>query len=423
MRLLLSFIKKELLLFVRSPDELLVLLAMPLLLIMILGFALGSLMNGDVQSFSGKVALVNHSNEEEEMELFLEKLTDLPIPTEAKEQMEMGAKSLLPITMLKEQIFNNEELESILTLEEVPSSELEELKTAEQYSAIIEVPPHFTSKILELLFIEEKEIPALTVYSNEGKELSSAIVEDIVGNFQEQYSVWANLGKEGLLNPDAIYVPTQSLATVESLSKKEPIGAFTYYTIGMGVMFILFIASSVSSRSFLEKKWNVLDRILLANVPAWAYAGAVFISTIVLAALQMLILYGVAAIAYGVHWPQFSPFFLISLALALATGGIAVLLMAINHRLGSESASKLFMSAFVAVLSFVGGSFTPVGNISELLVQIGQLTPNGAAMTAYMKVMQGAGVNEIIGHLFVLLGTAAVLIVSAWFTFPRKERA
>lgn len=380
-------------------------------------------MNDDVQSFSGKVALVNHSNEEEEMELFLEKLTDLPIPPEAKAQMEIGVKSLLPITMLKEQIFKNEELESILTLEEVPVSKLAELKMAEKYSAIIEVPPHFTSKILETLFIEEKEPPSLTVYSNEGKELSSAIVEDIVGNFQEQYSIWANLGKEGLLDPNSIHIPTHSLATVESLSNKEPIGAFTYYTIGMGVMFILFIASSVSSRSFLEKKWNVLDRILLANVPAWAYAGAVFISTIVLAALQMLILYGVAAIAYGVHWPQLSPFFLISLALALATGGIAVLLMAINHRLDSESASKLFMSAFVAVLSFVGGSFTPVGNISELLVKIGQLTPNGAAMTAYMKVMQGAGVHEIIDHLFVLFGIAVVLIASAWFIFPRKERA
>ena len=42
-----SFIKKELLILVRSPQELLILLGMPLLLITILGFALGSVLEGD----------------------------------------------------------------------------------------------------------------------------------------------------------------------------------------------------------------------------------------------------------------------------------------------------------------------------------------------------------------------------------------
>ncbi|MEK3889536.1 ABC transporter permease [Bacillus sp. FSL K6-3431] len=422
MRIFLSFIKKELLLFVRNPQELLVLLGMPLLLITILGFALGSVLDGDQQPVKGKVALILHTSEAEDFADFKEKIAEMPLPDEARDHLYEQTESLLPITMLKKEIFGQKELQSIIMLEEQPVSQLQEIKNDGRYSAIIEVPAHFTIQMLESLFMEEKVVPALTVYSNEGKELSAAIVEDIVAIFQERYSVWGALGREGLLGDEIPVMTADVDGAVETLTKKE-ISAFSYYAVGMSVMFVLFIASSVSSLSFMEKKWNVFDRILLANVPRWSYVASVFFSAKVIAFLQLMILYAGSAVFYGVRWPNIAGFLCVTLSLCSAVGGIAVLLMAINSRLNSEAASKLFMSGFVAVIAFIGGSFTPVGNMSEWMEKIGQLTPNGAAMSAYLELLRGGTIASVADRILVLLLLAGVLSVVTWLIFPRKGGA
>ncbi|MFK4998622.1 hypothetical protein ACI2OX_18950 [Bacillus sp. N9] len=100
-----------------------------------------------------------------------------------------------------------------------------------------------------------------------------------------------------------------------------------------------------------------------------------------------------------------------------------MLLMALNHLLNTEAASNLFMTSFVAVLSFVGGSFVPVGGMSDVMEHVGRYTPNGAAMAAYFDIFQGAGVIGVLDHVLLLLLIAAILSTVAWFVFPRKAGA
>lgn len=423
MRVLLSFIKKEFLLVLRNRQELLVLVAMPLILITILGFALSAFLDGEVSPITGEAALIMHTSEDEEFNIFMSELSKLQLPEEAKLQIEKQAEALLPITILQSEIFGDSQLQSVITLTELPVSQLQEAKEAEQYSAIIEVPEQFTSKMLKSLFIEETEVPALTVYSNESKELSAGIVEDVVKSFQEQFSLYAGLGREGFQMEEGTMLSANVSGTVETLTKKEPIGAFSYYTIGMSVMFVLFIAATVSSQTFLEKKRHVFDRILLTNVPRLTYVTSVFFSTFIIALFQLAILYTGAAVFYGVYWPDLVALLCVTLALCSAVAGFAVLLMAMNNRLGTDSSTKLFMSAFVPVIAFLGGSFTPVGSMSDWMVKIGELTPNGAALSAFMDVQQGAGVAEVTDHLSVLLILTVALFAVAILTFPRKAGA
>ena len=255
------------------------------------------------------------------------------------------------------------------------------------------------------------------------RNFTAAIVEEVVGVFQEQYSVWAALGREGLLNGDGAVMSADVSGAVETLTKKEPIGAFSYYAVGMSTMFVLFIASGVGGGSYQEKKWNVYDRVILSNIPSWAYVISIFFSAFLVVFCQLGILFLGADLFYGVRMPDITAFICVTLALCAAVGGIAVLLMAMNFRLNSEAPSKLFMSGFVAVLAFIGGSFTPVGQMSETMAKIGNLSPNGAAMSAYLDVLQGAGVTEVTNHIFVMLILAAVLSVIGWLVFPRKVGA
>src|SRR5690625_6912958 len=63
---------------------------------------------------------------------------------------------------------------------------------------------------------------------------------------------------------------------VEAIAKdfgwvKEPVDAKEYYTIGMAVMNVLFIASTIGSYAYREKRTHVFNRIIVADIPRWKY--------------------------------------------------------------------------------------------------------------------------------------------------------
>jgi ABC-2 type transport system permease protein len=415
-----SLIWKEFKVFIRNPQELLVLLLMPLILITILGFALSAFFTDNASPITGKVAIIQHGDEEKELSRFMQSLSDSSVPEPAIQQIELRVKELLPVQMLRERVFGNEELSEVLVLEEITPAQIDEVKDDGEYSAIIEVPEGFSENLLHSIFIEERVVPELTIYENEEKDYSSAFVSDVVEQFKEQFSLMASLGREGMLAEGETFGEMEVAGAIETVTKQEPIGAFSYYTVGMSVMFVLFLAGHIGTNSFMEKQQHVYDRIRLANVPNTVYLLGVFLSGFALAVIQLCILYGGAALMYGVHWTNIKEFLVITISLSSVVGSIGVLLTVINHRIGSDSASKLYGNAGVAILAFLGGSFTQVGNISETIQVIGNLTPNGAAMTAYLNVLQGAELADIQVYLWTLLIEVIVLLAAASLLSMRK---
>ncbi|CAM5212130.1 ABC-2 type transport system permease protein OS=Ureibacillus acetophenoni OX=614649 GN=SAMN05877842_102183 PE=4 SV=1 [Ureibacillus acetophenoni] len=67
------------------------------------------------------------------------------------------------------------------------------------------------------------------------------------------------------------------------MNLKQQISASTYYTFSMTVMFILFLAGSIASQSYIEKDSHIFDRILLAQVHPLIYLLSIVVSTIILA--------------------------------------------------------------------------------------------------------------------------------------------
>ncbi|WP_391207286.1 ABC transporter permease [Psychrobacillus sp. L4] len=402
----LAFMKKQFLLFVRRRQELLILLVMPFVLISILGFALGPIMDGDGQAIQLKVAIVEHASEKQELEEIKNQFGEIP-----------NVITLLPLHILKDQIFNSEEVKSFITLDEISVDKLEQAKKDSEYDAIIEVPEHFTSQTIQAVFLENQITPELILYTNETKSLSANIIQSLIDSFQQQYSRMVLLGKSELLvNPMDVDI----ISDIQTIDDRKPVGAKSYYTIGMSVMFVLFAASSASTLAYNEKRLHLFDRILLANVSRWSYLLSIFTSTLLLVFTQLMILFGGTYLFYGVKFPTITTFLLVSLMLSFVIGSIATLLSSINYRVNSQSASNLFQSVFVAMLAFLGGSFFEVSSFSDFFNMAGNLTPNGAAMSAYIKLMQGDSLVEISNHLYELAILTIILLSIAITLFPKK---
>ncbi|MFD2358591.1 ABC transporter permease [Saccharococcus thermophilus] len=307
------------------------------------------MMKNDSPAIRAKVALIERGNEQADLQKFVHDLENLGIPPEQKQMMTNAAKQMLPVTALKNDVLGSKELKPYITLVTAKPSELEKIRKDKSYTAIIEIPRQFTYSVLQSVFLGKKQQPTLSFYTNEQKEISSKIVEDIVKTFQERYSTFSALGKSGLLNSSFSMPAVHVQGKVETVTKREPINAVTYYMVGMSVMFVLYIASNIGSYAFQEKQLHVFNRILLANVSKWSYMIGIFISSVLLAFLQLSLLYGVTSIIYHIRWPHITAFFAVTLALCFAVGGLSVLLTSLNYRLNSEHMSNFFASIVVTV--------------------------------------------------------------------------
>ncbi|MGG1292311.1 ABC transporter permease [Bacillus smithii] len=411
-----SLVKKQLLLLLRNRQELLVLLGMPFLLITILGVALGSVMDGGDEPIKGKVAIIIQGNEQKDKEKLIQEIKQSSIPQQQKQNLIEGTQSFSPIEQLKG-IFNSPNVKKYMEVSIKGRTDLDDIRKKRDVSAVIVVPKHFSYNVYRHVFLGEKRVPQLTFYQNDGKMAALAAL-DIVRSYRDQLTTNTAMTKNGI-RFNGNHHPAE--ISMESVTKRKPLKAITYYTVGMSVMFVLYIVSQVSTYAFQEKESHAFDRMVLANIPIFKYVFGTFLSAFVLALLQILILYGAVEIVYGVKWPNWFSFLAISISLSASVGGLAVLMMAINFRSQSESASTFFSSAIVSVFAFVGGSFFPVGQISNVFRWLGNATPNGAGMNAYLKLLQGYGFTEVVGSFGYLLALSICLFMIGWMIFPRKE--
>lgn len=415
-----QIVKKQGLVLLRNPQQLLLLIGLPIILISILGAALGNLMEGTTPDIQIKVGMIENGDEEAQIERFIQDLENKSLPKEAVEQIESYKQQMAPIRMLKETIFGSNELVEIVELHQVEISKKDVIIGDDSYDALIEVPENFTYDALEFMFLNEQSQPTLEVFQNEGSAIGFSVVNDILEKFQEQLTLGTFIKKKGMDQRVLQVAEGEVTSETVSLNQRKPVIAKDYYAVGMAVMNVLFIASTIGAMAFLEKKMHVFDRMILAKMSRWTYFIGIFLSTSIFAFLQLLIIYGFSWVVYGVQWPDLLSFFTVTFAYAMAVGGIGVLLTALSYRINSEIITNFFSSIIVTIFAFLGGSFFPIGDSSNLIQKLGDLTPNGAGMSAYLAILRGDGISTISNHLVFLVIFALVAIIIAAMSFPKR---
>lgn len=418
--MLFPIIKKQLFMLMRNPVEILLLIGLPIILIVILGNALSSWMNGETPAITGKIAILEREDEGRQLEQFLEDMKKMGLPEETIQYFEQEIDTIAPIRLLKENVFGSEELQDMFQIEEVNLSDKEKILNDDGYTMLLEVPENFTYDTLRTMVLGEKREAELIIYENDQQQIAAGILKNVLGQFQEKLTKETFL-QQNQLDSGLVLANNENLANeIIPIEEKNPINAKKYYTVGMATMNVLFIASVIGSFAFLEKKTQVFDRIILANVSRWLYFVGILISSALFAFLQLLIIYGFSWIVFDVAFPDAYAFFMMTGIYALAVGGIAVLLTAISYRLESETLTNFFSGVIVTIMAFIGGSFFPIGDSSEIIQQLGNYTPNGASMSAYLALLRGDGFAEIADHLTFLVLFAFASTVMAAMTFPKR---
>lgn len=208
-------------------------------------------------------------------------------------------------------------------------------------------------------------------------------------------------------NSPAIAVRAQ---TVDSARKVLPEG-FSYSAPTMLVLFV-FINSLAGGGAIIEtKRLGIYERASAAPVAVRSIVIGETLCYFAMAILQSVLIVGVGAIAFGVSWGDPVAAVLLVGTWALVGTGTGVLAGTVFRT--PEQASAIGPSVGIA-FGMLGGCMWPLEIVPSAMRTAGHLVPHAWAVDAWTTLLSRDGsVGDILTPLLVLLGFAAVLLVTA----------
>lgn len=413
------FLRKDVRLQLRDFQELALLLLMPIILIGILGLALGQFLTGGPVQLSITAALVVQDDPAAGRAEFMSRLAQSDMPVPQRLALTAASVAVQPVEMLRSMLLSPE-LGEFMTVEELPAAEAAELLAADRVQAVITLPMGYTAGALSGMLLAE-DGAVISIDLSDASPLRAGIVSDVVGSFAHEVSFQSALSQV-LPGPPP---PAQQVSGgIAEVAVGGRLSSVAFYTFGMAVMFALFVAGSVSSRAFLERSDLTFDRILLSGARPLEFLLSKTLAGAVVTFLQLAFLFVAATLLLGAFRGQPLPFWLaaagIGAALALAIGALGALVTALNFRANNRALSNVFNSVIVMAFAVLGGSFFPIDNPDSLIARIGGFTPNGAALNGFMDAAKGLSAQAYMPDVLRLLVLAAVLLTAALVAFPRS---
>ncbi|WP_027963608.1 ABC transporter permease [Halalkalibacillus halophilus] len=422
---MLPFLKKDMTVLVRDRTELLVLLLMPLILTVILGFALRGMMAGDIGDLDLRVAVVMEDDADAGVEQIIDDLESAGATID-RDSLTDSLSEAEPI-QIYQSAFESGDLAEMLTVEYVSKSEAQDALEEEEVAAVLTFPDEFTYDVLQKGILDEGDGGEITIQHGTENQFLSTIFEDVVVQITEQFNM--ELAISQIVGEDAIAMmeqqPNSNLGGLESVTDQDPLSSIQYYAFGMAVMFALYVASTISSKAYLENHYHVFHRIILSGQHPLKYLLGKVGSTTILVFLQMMFLITIASTflsGFTIRgMEQWAGVGLITILFAFCVGTIAALLTAVSMRGESEVISNIFSFGIVSILAFVGGSFFPTSQISSVISEIGNWVPNGIALNAFLQWTQGLSLQFITPLLWKLVGLSVLFLCISLLVFPGKK--
>ena len=355
---------KDLTIAGRDKKGLLLLLAMPLILIAILGSALS-------QSFS---------------------------TTPKIEPFEVGIvdQDQGPLAQTFIDVLNSAELKEIIIPVQMTEDEAKSRIQEGKLSAAIVIPPKFSQDVID------GSSTALEVLSDQTQSLRPLIVESICRSFINQI-VASQTAIEQVMSaspnpPTARLDPkqiTEAILTeldqnppqaIEELSTSQPpLSAMEYYSAGMGVMFLLFAGQLGLQSISGERRRQTLHRLLATPTSSLTFVFGKFLGILLIAFTQFLILALGTSIFFKVDWGNSLAVLSVALAYSAAISGMA---LAVSAWVPNERVAIGAWSISVQILSLLGGSMIPLMTFPDSLRTLAYFTPNYWALQGLLQAMQ-----------------------------------
>lgn len=272
--------------------------------------------------------------------------------------------------------------------------------------------------------IEYGEAAAFIIIDNKNNsiEVLKNSAYDFEGNFVEGMIRAFSEKLELMIYTKGREISQETFTTSKGLDGKDDARAIDYYGITMLTMILTYLISYMTSSVVFEKRRGTQKRINAAGVSGIKLYFGYLIAGIVLAAVQITSIMGVAIYGFKVNYGDNFGYTIAIIAIQ------AVLMISIGLYIGVTADHKKplgnMTNMIIPLMVFLGGGYFPLSNMGlEFLEKVAYISPIKWINTSLFNSIYGSGSQELMKVAIVgALGTVILMILTA-MKFSKKEGA
>ncbi|MBO1001637.1 ABC transporter permease [Pseudogracilibacillus auburnensis] len=421
---MLTFLMKDLLLFWRDRKEVIIVILLPLVLVVVLSVAMSGLFDGNLnENYELSLGVVNEDNQEEAITDF-EALVNQSqqIPEELKQELLLHVQAAPPVELLTD-FLTSPDVESWITIQTMSRSEAEQSVDNGELNAMLVIPENYSAKLLTNIYLDQGDKPSLLFVAKE-TAVEVDMLHDVIQGFLDQMNLQYALSTSGGdIENTHVELPEGGTENIED----DQSATFTmnqYFAFSMGTLFVLFMTSTVASRTGIEKREHTFNRIALTNTPALHFLFGKTVATFILSWLQIMFVFIGSHLILGVFEDRSFTFWIGLIFMAsmysLAIAGVSSILTSISLRLKNPDAVDGIFMIIIMLFGIIGGSFVPIYILPNWLQQIGEWTPNGLTLATLIEWFQFEDVSMLLIPMIVLLVITFITIILSIFLYPKR---
>lgn len=194
---------------------------------------------------------------------------------------------------------------------------------------------------------------------------------------------------------------------------KEIPAGFSLSVPGITIMFLLFTVLMYGGINLVqERRLGQLERIYLSPATFSSIIGAKWLSRIIIGMFQIILLFLIGKVLFGINLSRSFPLFLfLSLLFCAAIAGMSILFGSIIKKVEILIVLNVLVANLMAAL---GGCWWPLELVPPGLRTAGLFFPTGWIMDAYAKlIFFGEGLESVLLNLAVLAGFTMLFLFLA----------
>jgi ABC-2 type transport system permease protein len=263
--------------------------------------------------------------------------------------------------------------------------------------------------------------------------LPDVALGSVAGLIQDQYVEFSAEQQEELaaglaeMRADALAGNSSGWTFAEMIELQDVAGQtaatnhVAYYAGAVAFLFLLFACMQGAISLAEEQESGILERIMAGPGGIAVLVNGKFLFLVAQGFVQMLLIFCVAWLVYGVDLPgNYIPWLIVTLIACVAAAGLSLCVAAAcRTRMQAQNLSTVL----ILILSVVGGSMVPRFFMPDWLRDLGWLTPNTWVLEAYSGIFwRGAGIGELMLPCVLLLMMGVVGLGGAQLLAARRAR-
>ncbi|GAU76285.1 ABC transporter permease [Fusibacter sp. 3D3] len=444
--MILKILKKDIIVLFSERRNLMIFILMPIILTTILSFSLkGSF--GESGKFDAiKVGIVKAYDKEAEVAYFKTKISSyVDINTVIPQENNLDFEKVF-----FQDFLGNDGVKTIMTSVVMTDEEAQNALLKGEIVAVFYLPKNFIyDQLINFTMPYRNEIH-IKMISDPDAQYASQIAESVMMSYFDlmnekviQKNVFIEVGASyldiqtllshmgDLMDPNGegtmdLYGrdnSNQSGIQYETLNGDKAVDSFTYYSIAMMSMFILYASGYVGRELLREKKMQTLSRGTVAGITKVMVLTSKFLMTLILCMVQMSFLLIYAKLVLKVNWERPLMMAVGIFFSALAVSGLGIFISAITLTQDSYKVANIFENVLIHIFALFGGSYIPLEVLPSAVVKLKFIALNGVVLDLFLSIYKGVELGKLISQLGLLtLISICFSVVAVWIVIKKEAQ-